>query len=275
MSEYSILKVPVSREKQVFYYFKRYQASDKTTVIATPPPSDRSLYVVHFEQMIQESFLLRIFQQFVGQVTQTHIGHFKPKASKKKAKRTLYFAIVVFKNADDLSKLLGENGAKFLQGKVNKLAAKQVAFSENPFLSKAMTEHIDSEEEPETEDKKRKRLHRETMEADGFTLVQAADEALNQSRVKVRDQETGTTIIGIKPEKAKEIWEQQQERKQDSQKYISGKEKKELIKSDFYMFQKRMVMKSSIDDLRKGFEEDKKRLQKAMEKSARKAQRSM
>jgi hypothetical protein len=61
MSEYSILKVPVSREKQVFYYFKRYQASDKTTVIATPPPSDRSLYVVHFEQMIQESFLLRIF----------------------------------------------------------------------------------------------------------------------------------------------------------------------------------------------------------------------
>jgi hypothetical protein len=41
------------------------------------------------------------------------------------------------------------------------------------------------------------------------------------------------------------------------------------------MFQKRMVMKSSIDDLRKGFEEDKKRLQKAMEKSARKAQRSM
>lgn len=46
------------------------------------------------------------------------------------------------------------------------------------------------------------------MEADGFTIVQAADEALNQSRVKVRDSETGTTIIGIKPERAKEIWEQ-------------------------------------------------------------------
>lgn len=44
-----------------------------------------------------------------------------------------------------------------------------------------------------------------------------------------------------------------------------------MIRNDFYKFQKRMVMKGSIDELRKGFEEDKKRLQKAMEKTARKA----
>ena len=62
MSEYSILKVPVSREKQVFYYYKRYQVSDKTTLISDPPPSERSLYVVHFEQQIQESWLMRTFQ---------------------------------------------------------------------------------------------------------------------------------------------------------------------------------------------------------------------
>lgn len=35
-----------------------------------------------------------------------------------------------------------------------------------------------------------------------------------------------------------------------------------------------MVMKSSIDELREGFEADKKRLHKAMEKSARKAQKT-
>ena len=53
MSNYSILKVPVSREKQVFYYYKVYvPTSDKTTLIPTPPPSDRSLYVVHFDQQI-------------------------------------------------------------------------------------------------------------------------------------------------------------------------------------------------------------------------------
>ena len=34
------------------------------------------------------------------------------------------------------------------------------------------------------------------MEADGFTLVEAQDEN-NQNRVKVRDSDTGTTILGI------------------------------------------------------------------------------
>ena len=34
-----------------------------------------------------------------------------------------------------------------------------------------MTDHIDSEVEEETEAQKGKRLHREMMEADGFTMV--------------------------------------------------------------------------------------------------------
>lgn len=90
--------------------------------------------MVHFDQTIQESFLMKTFNQFVGPVAQTHIGHFKPKASKKKAKRTLYFAIVVFKAAESLTKLMGADGARHLQGKVNKAAQKTVKFSENPFL---------------------------------------------------------------------------------------------------------------------------------------------
>lgn len=57
--------------------------------------------------------------------------------------------------------------------------------------------------------------------------------------------------------------------------YITGKEQKEMIRSDFYMFQKKLVMKDSVETLRQGFEEDKKRLVKAMEKSARKAQKGV
>lgn len=146
--------------------------------------------------------------------------------------------------------MLGEDGAKYLQGKVNKQAAKSVAFTENPFLSKAMIDHIDSEEEIETEEQTKKRLHREMMTADGFTIVAAAEDAANQGRVKVRDYETGTTIIGIKPEKAREIWEAQQSKKKEDQKYITGKEQKEMIRSDFYMFQKKLVMKDSVETLR-------------------------
>ena len=139
------MKVPVSREKQVFYYYKRYIATDSSiNQIASPPPEDRSLYVVHFDQEIKESFLLKTFQ-YVGEIAQTHISHFKPKASKKKQKRTLYFAIVVFKRAESLDKLLGVDGARYLQGKVNKAAAKTIKFSENPFLRDAQIDHIDSE----------------------------------------------------------------------------------------------------------------------------------
>jgi len=46
------------------------------------------------------------------------------------------------------------DGPRFLQGKVNKAAAKAVKFSENPFLEKAMVDHIDSEVDEETPEEK-------------------------------------------------------------------------------------------------------------------------
>ena len=110
------------------------------------------------------------------------------------------------------------------------------------------------------------------MEADGFTLV--AQDSLNPTRMKTRDGET--TILGITQEQAQRIYQQQQERKEESgvkQEYISGKEHKDLIKRDFYMFQKKLVMKESLEKLRQGFEEDKKRIQKSMEKDSRRKEK--
>ncbi len=84
-------------------------------------------------------------------------------------------------------------------------------FSENPFLKKAMVDYIDSEVEEETPEERQRREHKEMMEQDGFTLVTAED--TNPNRIKVRDGVTGTTINGISQEKAKAIFEEQQERK--------------------------------------------------------------
>ena len=56
-------------------------------------------------------------------------------------------------------------------------------------------------------------------------------------------------------------------------KYISGKEQKDLVKADFYQFQKRLVQKDKIAELREGFEADKKRMQKMMDKAARRDQK--
>jgi hypothetical protein len=95
------------------------------------------------------------------------------------------------------------------------------------------------------------------MEAEGFTLVTLDD--ANPNRSKARD--AGTTVHGITLEKAQEIFEQQQSKKKVAGPgYISGKEHKEIIKRDFYMFQKKFAQKESLDTLKKSFEEDKKRL---------------
>ena len=163
-SNYQILKVPVSKEKQVFYYFRRYKQSDTENIVDCPPES-RSIYVVHFLQPIEESFLLRTFGH-AGKVKKTIIGMFKPK-SKKKQRRTLYFAIVVFKNDESVDKILGDS--KFLQGKVNRHAKKQIGFMANPFLAGEQDLlNSDSEAEEEVGQKNDKAK----MEEGGFTLVE-------------------------------------------------------------------------------------------------------
>jgi len=125
--------VPVSREKQVFYYYKRFEpnSSDTDATLANPPPAEKTIYVVHFLQPIQESFIMKTFSH-AGQIKQVHIGTFKPKASRKKQKRTLHFALVVFKKPESVDALLKDS--KMLQKKVNKIANKAIGFMHNPFL---------------------------------------------------------------------------------------------------------------------------------------------
>jgi hypothetical protein len=50
-------------------------------------------------------------------------------------------------------------------------------------------------------------------------------------------------------------------------KYTTNKEKTNLIKNDFYKFQLKDVKKRALDDLRKGFEEDRRRLAKVLSKN--------
>ena len=104
-ASYSILKVPVSQQRAVFYYYRQYngdlEADPESLGGVDPPPSDRTLYVVHFEQPIEESFLLRTFAHG-GPIKQIHLGKFRPKASNKKNKRTVHFGLVVLKHAESV-----------------------------------------------------------------------------------------------------------------------------------------------------------------------------
>ncbi len=46
--------------------------------------------------------------------------------------------------------------------------------------------------------------------------------------------------------------------------YTSTKKKKDLIQNDFYKFQMKDYKKEKLEELRKGFEEDRRRLAKMM-----------
>ena len=131
--QYSILKVPISREKQVMYYYKQYIPQvDATVTVAEPPPSERTIYVVHFLQPIEENFLLKTFS-FAGKIKKTIIGNFKPKVSRRAHKRIIYYALVVFKEASSVEDIMKDG--KLVQRKVNANAKKQVGYMANPFLA--------------------------------------------------------------------------------------------------------------------------------------------
>jgi 2',3'-cyclic-nucleotide 2'-phosphodiesterase (5'-nucleotidase family) len=92
------------------------------------------------------------------------MGKFKPRANKKKSKRTVYFGLVVFKDAKSVDNILSDS--KYLQAKINKLARKTVGYVQNPFESK-IVESDDDSEISETE--LANRAHKEMMEEGGFT----------------------------------------------------------------------------------------------------------
>ena len=175
--------------------------------------------------------MLKTFSH-AGKVKKTIIGMYKPR-SKKKQRRTLYFAIVVFKSQESVDKLLADS--KYLQGKVNRHAKKQVGFMTNPFLA----EQIDSDSEVDADDADRKAARAE-MEEGGFTVVE--QEVGNPSRKRGRDK-YDNVFRGISEEEAAKRFEDKKSRTAPLE-YVPNAQKKDQIRQDFYMFQKKLVMKS-------------------------------
>lgn len=83
-----------------------------------------------------------------------------------------------------------------------------------------------------------------------------------------------STVQGISQEEAQEYLNKQRRKleggDEEGVKYTSNKEKNALISNDFYKFQVKEARKQQLDDLRKGFEEDRRRLAKMLEKKQEK-----
>ncbi|CDW80894.1 UNKNOWN [Stylonychia lemnae] len=281
-SEYKILKIPITKDKTVFYYYKRYvQKSAKPEQIVTLP-QDRTIYVCHFLRAIEESFIQKFFG-LAGKIKQINIGEYKNKANNKRKRRTVYFALVTYKNTEDCNHVLDE--PKFLQAKVNLLTKKGIKFSENPFAKDNEEEEVEEQDDD----------HQEKMQDGGFTMVTAAALNENSHGVKGKGSDGISTVLGITQEEAKEIYDQQmrklnhldddqqgdneQQANEDDEdmgdgtggmKYTTTKKRKAAMMNDFYKFQLKDYKKQKLEELRISFDEDRRRLAKMMSKQKEK-----
>ena len=78
--QYRILKIPVNREKSVFYYYKPFnllelssELKDEEMKSLVDIPKERSLYLCHFVKPITEEFIQKFFGQ-IGRIREIHTG---------------------------------------------------------------------------------------------------------------------------------------------------------------------------------------------------------
>eukprot|EP00347_Sterkiella_histriomuscorum_P020550 403337379 len=298
-SEYKILKIPITKDKIVFYYYRRYTqkstAETKNSNVIVSLPEDRTIYVCHFNRPIDENFVQKFFGM-AGKIKQVQIGEYKNKANNKRKRRTVYFAIITYKNASDCYQLL--NQPKLLQNKVNLLTKKGVKFSENPF---AKDPNFLNDQEESDEANEEEEDHKAIMQDGGFTMVTAAALNENTHGIKGKGSDGISTVLGISQEDAVEIYKQQMRKmnmldeEEDNQDHIKGNEsdasgdgddsdsgdmrrlkytttskKKKALMNDFYKFQVKDYKKQKLEEIREGFENDKRRLQKMMQKEQEK-----
>jgi hypothetical protein len=140
---------------------------------------------------------------------------------------------------------------------VNKICKRQLKTSANPFSG-----DNDSDNEGEA-----KNEHTRMMEEGGFTIVQ--EETEGTKRGKATDGNTNTVQV-VSREEAEDYYKMQQMKMDgtvtegDKLNFANGKKKNQQLKTDFYKFQFKEDKQSKLEELRSGFEDDKRRLAKMM-----------
>ena len=261
---------------------------------------DRSIYLCHFLRAIDETFVQKFFGQ-IGKIKQIHFGVYKNKACNKRKKRTIYFAIIVFKHVEDCQKCLDD--PKYLQKIVNKTTKKHVKTAFDDFDS----DHEEGAPLTETQQ------HEKDMEDGGFTLVREGADTIQSKKSKVSDG-NHTTMVGISQEEMQKIYrqslkrgvpiqgldsdeEEQERQKLDTEEAkwadtgfqhemvdIEGlpklynnhkKVKKEKEGSGLYAHQTKQSKKEELISLQTNFEEYKRRLAKKIQKDKNRQQQLM
>ena len=135
----------------------------------------------------------------MGKIKEIHFGEYKNKACNKRKRRSIYFAIIVFKKAADAE--LVTRDSKLLQNIVNKTMKKSVKY-----VAFDGDEDSDDNQEKTPQDE-----HRRIMEEGGFTIVEEGAQNMTSKKHKVSDGMV-TTMHGITQEEGMRIYREQLKR---------------------------------------------------------------
>ena len=231
-------------------YYKEYFKEDNDLVEV---PEKRSIYAIRFDQPFAGDYVKKYFG-LAGKIQTAHMGEYKHKANNKKKRRQLWFAIVIYKKAEDCEKALS---AKWLQKEITKTFGDGKGKWKITFNPGQEEEEDKNEEGLPAEEKERREKVRQ-MEAEGFTVMEPA-----KGKRYVSDGATSMKFI------TKGMIDQmmQKDKKEEEPGFEfyeeSSRKKKKLAEGEkgFYMYETKEQKKRELNELRKGLDEDMKKIE--------------
>lgn len=142
------------------------------------------------------------------QIKKVELGQYRNKSTnaRKGKRRTIYFAIVVFRSEDYLQSLLST--PQTLQERVNKIAGRQIRSMNAGMFDEDGDSSDSDDDEEKKEARARKRSHREMMEEGGFTVVDRGGKYMSSKRKKTTDEFETNVVHGISQEEAQRIYKE-------------------------------------------------------------------
>ncbi|MDR3582656.1 MAG: hypothetical protein P4L67_05260 [Candidatus Pacebacteria bacterium] len=259
-TNYRVLTIPT--KKVLVYdhvYYKEYNKEDKELIEI---PEKRTLYAVRFDQPFTGDYVKKYFG-LAGKVQTAHMGEYKHRSNNKKRRRQLWFAIVVYKKAEDFEKAMDGH---WLQKEVNKKFGDgkgkwQITF--NPEGEESPDKALSPEEQ-----KQREEL--EKMEEGGFTVMLPGKGKRYVSDGATSMKVISKAMIDSMMGKNKKKQEQEPESGHDFYEETARRKRKKMqANAGFYMYETKEQKKKELEELRKGLDEDMK-LVAAMKNSSTK-----
>ncbi|KRX07679.1 hypothetical protein PPERSA_11228 [Pseudocohnilembus persalinus] len=205
---------------EAFENFKNCKIEDQQHIIEQEKicPISRTLIVINFDHQFQEEKIKKWFQ-LIGKVRKVDIGSYKNKNNQSKAARTIYFALIVFKNEFDMIRVFSP---EHLQTKFNEFFKHQKLKQTNDDKGAYLSDLLNKYENKELEEMKQKEIDK--LRQEGFNIVTDYKGDIQGQKKTLKDLERENEINGVK-QKNKTL---------------------PYIKNDFYKFQNK---KRQLEDM--------------------------